>query len=206
MEVAYYVSNYRRTVMEKEINHRQMIQYQYDALRAQVNPHFLFNSLNILYSLIDVDVEKSRSFVMSLSQMYRYIVQHHGCQRVALAEELDFLKAYVEVLKMRYHNCFEVVIVGEEYVGCHKVIPYCMQLLMENVTKHNVIQTNLPMVVCLTISQSGFTMSNPIHPKREQTPSGIGLQYIAKLYRHQGLQFCCQNDGNVFTASVPYLK
>lgn len=205
MEVAYYVKNYRRTVVEKESKHRQMVQYQYDALRAQVNPHFLFNSLNILYSLIDIDVEKSRAFVMSLSQMYRHIMQQHGNEHVSLAEELAFLRAYVDVLKMRYHNCFDVNISGEENAGEHEVIPYCMQLLMENVTKHNVIQTNTPMTVSVTIAADHVTMSNPIHPKRTQTSTGIGLHYITELYSHQGKTFSYENDGKTFTATIPYL-
>lgn len=206
VEAVYYIKNYQRSVIEKESKHRQMIQYQYDALRAQVNPHFLFNSLNILYSLIDIDVDKSRSFVMSLSKMYRYIMQQHGNDKVALADELAFLSAYVDVLKMRFHNCFELDIEGEDNVGEHKVIPYCMQLLMENVIKHNVIQSNLPMIVTVLITDSHVSMSNPIHPKRAKTSIGIGLQYITELYSHHNKKFSYKNDGITFTATIPYLK
>lgn len=206
MEVAFYVGNYRKTVVEKERKHRQVVQYQYDALRAQVNPHFLFNSLNILYSLIDIDVDKSRAFVMSLSQMYRYIMQQHCNEKTSLSEELTFLHAYVDVLKMRYHNCLDVDIQGEENVGTHEVIPYCVQLLMENVTKHNVIQTNSPMLVSLVIGTDHLTISNPIRPKRVQEASaGIGLKYIAELYRLHGKAFHYDNDGKTFTATIPFI-
>lgn len=206
MEVAYYVKNFRNSVNEVERKQRQVLQYKYDALKAQVNPHFLFNSLNILYSLIDIDINKSRTFVMSLSQMYRYIMLQHDRDRVELSEEMTFLSAYVDVLKMRYHNCFEVEIKGEENIKGHEIIPYCMQLLIENVTKHNVIQTDTPMTVRIDISDSHITVSNPINRKRTPPSSGIGLHYISELYRHYGKDFSYNDDGRVFTAVVPYLE
>lgn len=206
VEVVYYVRNYRRQVVEKESRERQMVQYRYDALRAQVNPHFLFNSLNILYSLIDIDVDKSRQFVMSLSKMYRYIMQQQGNDRVLLVDELAFLASYVDVLKMRYHNCFDLEIEGEDRVGEHEVIPYCMQLLMENVVKHNVIQSDLPMTVRLLIADDHVKLINPIHPKRASTSTGIGLHYIAEFYSRQNKKFMYDNDGQTFTATIPYLK
>lgn len=106
---------------------------------------------------------------------------------------------------MRYHNCFIVDIKGEENAANHEVIPYCMQLLMENVTKHNIIQTHSPMLVSIVIEADHVTMSNPIRPKRTQTSTGIGLQYIAELYQHHNKTFLYNNDGKTFTATIPFI-
>jgi Putative regulator of cell autolysis len=205
VEIVYYIISSRESIKRVEAARREAIQYQYDALKAQVNPHFLFNSLNILYSLTMIDMEKSRQFIMSLSQMYRYIMSQHESERVSLSEELSFLQAYVDVLKIRYHDCFSVSIIGEEHVAKQEIIPYCMQLVMENVTKHNVIQPDMPMEVKIEITPEHIAVSNPIYPKRAQSSSGIGLRYITELYRLQGRQFRHSNDGKTFITYIPYL-
>lgn len=108
LEVVYYVVSTREAEKREELVRREAIQYQYDALKAQVNPHFLFNSLNILYSLVSVDTKKSKEFILSLAQMYRYILSHQNMETISLSEELGFVRSYVEILEMRYHEQFSV--------------------------------------------------------------------------------------------------
>lgn len=204
-EVAYYVWNYRNSARRAEKAQRLAIQLRYDVLKAQVNPHFLFNSLNILYSLTVIDIEKSREFIMSLSKTYRYIMSQQGLEHVLLTEELKFLHSYVDVLKIRYYNCFSVEITGEELAGTKRIVPYSMQLLIENVTKHNVIQAGHPMTVSIRITADCVVVSNPIRRKSSVSSSGIGLHYLAELYGLHGRQFSYTDDGSVFTVCLPYL-
>lgn len=205
VEIIYYLISSRKLLEKAEYARREAIQYQYDALKAQVNPHFLFNSLNILYSLVSIDTKKSKEFILSLSQMYRYIMSQQNRHIIPLSEEIEFLHSYVSVLEMRYHKQFHVEITGEEFAGEKEIIPYTLQLLIENVTKHNIISTRYPMTVSITIGENYVTVSNPIKLKENDTSSGIGLKYIAEQYKLHDKCFGVGNDGLTFTAKIPYL-
>ena len=180
VEVTFYIKHSTHTLKQVETARQLAIQYQYDALKAQVNPHFLFNSLNLLYSLIAIDTDQAKEFVKSLSRMYRYIVSLHETYHVLLSEELSFLRSYVDVLKLRYPGQFDVVISGEEHVKDHQIIPYTMQLLIENVTKHNVISMANPMLVKIDIKADCLTVTNHVVPKESDHVTGIGLRYISE--------------------------
>lgn len=207
VEVIYYVVIYRESVKEVEKRQREAIQYQYDALKAQVNPHFLFNSLNILYSLIDLDRAKSREFAMALSKTYRYIMSRQGQTCVLLSEEMRFLRSYTDVLKLRYDNTLFVEIKGESRVGEHEVITYCLQLLLENVIKHNVILPEKPMTVCIEVLDDCVQISNPINQRIvADNGSGIGLSYISRMNALKGKQFTYTRKNGVFTAMLPFIK
>ncbi len=207
VEVIYYVATYRQSVMEMEKKQREALQYQYDALKAQVNPHFLFNSLNILYSLIDLDRDKSREFAMALSKTYRYIMSRQGETCVLLSEEMKFLRSYTEVLKLRYNDTLFIEITGEDRVADHQVITYCLQLLLENVIKHNVILPEKPMKVKIEVLDDCVRISNPIHQRIvADNGSGIGLSYISRMNALQGKQFKYSKDNGEFVAILPFIK
>ncbi len=207
VEVVYYVKESRNAVLRAETAKREVLQYQYNTLKSQINPHFLFNSLNILYSLISIDTEKSKKFVISLSQMYRYIMSHQNIRSTSLKDELEFLNSYVSILEMRYHNKFGIVIENCDDVEVEKesVVPFTLQLLMENVTKHNIISTRHPMSITLSLYRKCLTVSNPIRRKEAESVSGIGLRYIAEQYKLRDKDFEVEDDGAVFVAKVPYL-
>ncbi len=207
VEVIYYVVTYRHSVVEMEKKQREALQYQYDALKAQVNPHFLFNSLNILYSLIDLDKEKSREFAMALSKTYRYIMSRQGETCVLLSEEMKFLRSYTEVLKLRYSDTLFIEITGDDNVADHQVITYCLQLLLENVIKHNVILPEKPMTVKIEVLEDCVRISNPIHQRIvADNGSGIGLNYISRMNALQGKQFSYSKTDGKFVAILPFIK
>lgn len=205
IEGAYYVRHYRLSLLQAEGYRHQMLMYQYRILKAQVNPHFLFNSLNILYSLNTIDREKSQKFILSLSEMYRYVVSRQEHERVLLADELKFINSYVDVLKMRYYNQFDVEVIGTENIGAQEIIPFTMQLLIENVTKHNIISSKFPMKVQVAIGPEAIVVTNPIHAKAIDNSTGIGLRYITNLYQINGCSFSYSLEGGIFKAVIPYL-
>ncbi len=205
VETTFYVLNFKNSMREAETQKQLALQYRYDALKAQVNPHFLFNSLNILYSLIDIDQQKSREFVMSLSQMYRYIMSQQNRDTVPLRDEMGFLHNYVDILMKRYRDQLTVNISGEDSIAAQQLVPYTLQLLIENVTKHNIISTRHPMTVTIIIGDDNVTVSNPIQPKASESPSHVGLRYLTELYQAHGKEFVVTNDGTTFTATVPFL-
>lgn len=210
-EMIFFIVNYEQTRQKYETSQRLAVQLEYDVLRTQVNPHFLFNSFNILYSLTHIDIVKSQEFVMSLSRMYRYIMSRRDVATESLAHELEFLQSYVEVLKMLYFDCFDIEITGlaTGYEDKH-LIPYSLQLLVENVTKHNAIGRDNPMCVLIHITEEGLTVSNPIKPRQDGSggskDTGIGLNYLTKLYHLYGCNFEVKtNEGN-FTVFVPFIN
>lgn len=209
VEVVYYVKHFQRQLRETEEQKRLALQYQYDALKAQVNPHFLFNSLNILYSLVKTHSQSSEDFILSLSHMYRYILLKQGQSTVRFDEEMAFLDDYVKILSIRYKNQFEVKTTYEKALteSCQSLllIPFTMQLLMENVTKHNIISSNHHMQVCIHIDTEGITMSNPIVPRPAES-SHFGLHYLTEIYSNHGKKFYTTNDENTFTAHIPFVQ
>lgn len=204
-EILYYTYNYKKTLTEAEENRRLALQYQYDVLKAQINPHFLFNSLNILYSLTGTDPERSRDFILSLSKMYRCVMSRQDKQLTTLMEEIDFLKAYVSVLEVRYYDQLRIEITGEENAAGHSVVPSTLQLLVENAVKHNVVSTKNPMTVTICIGIDGICVSNPIRFREPESRTGIGLNYIRKQYALYGKHISVKDSGDVFIVKVPFV-
>lgn len=204
LELVYYFTMILRYRKETEDARHLALQYQYDALKAQINPHFLFNSLNLLCSIVAVDSSKAEHFIRELSRMYRYVMAQQNRELVALKEELDFLSSYVSVLEMRYAHKFHVNITGTPADDMY-VIPFSMQLLIENVTKHNIISSSCPMEVSVVIHDDCLTVSNPIRKRDSESVSKIGLHYLSKLYAAKGYDFYTRNDGECFYVNVPII-
>lgn len=206
VESVYYILNFKREAKEKQEAERRIMQYQLEALQAQVNPHFLFNSLNILKSLIYVSQEQSLAFVDKLSDIYRYLLAKRDCKRVLLKDELEFMQSYTSILSMRYSKKFSVHVEGLENVQNQEIEPYSLQLLLENVIKHNVISRQFPMLVTVVIGEDAVSVSNPIHRKENQSTSHFGLSYLLSLYQSENRQVTITDDGQSFTVVLPYLQ
>lgn len=205
VEITYYV---KFSIQENERANRaerEQLLFKYEMLKAQINPHFLFNNLSILYSLIGIDTQKSRSYVRSLSTMYRCVVSLQKYEVVSLEEEMKLLNAYTDVLHMRYGNGFVVNIRQEATLSGRYAIPYSLQLIVENVTKHNVVAEEQPMVVDLVIGEEAITVSNPIRPRLVKTTTGVGLRYLTELYSLYGRAPEVENDGKTYTIRLYYI-
>lgn len=206
VEIIYYFYLSKETNQRSEEIKRQALEYRYDALKSQINPHFLFNSLNILYSLIDLDKEKSKKFTLALTDVYRHVLSFRNRSTVTLEEELELLKTYVEVLSMRFHNQLFVEIIDEKQEASHnRVIPFSLQLLFENVIKHNEVSSRNPMKVIVEIKDDEVEISNRINARHTSSSSGIGLNYIEQQYKRFGKMLHTSDDGHTFSASIPYL-
>lgn len=204
-ETVYYVIHFRAEVSRSESRRRRELEYRYQAMKAHINPHFLFNSLNILYSLIDTKPEQAQKFTIALSNLYRYILSNQEKPEVALRSEFEFLSLYLDVLRLKYPRELTVRIDGLEAAEGHTIVPFTLQLLIENVTKHNVISSISPMEVSITVGPDKTTVSNPIHLKATRAKSEQGLRLLKQLYGNYGKEFGTTNDGHTFTATIPYL-
>lgn len=203
-ELIYYMRSTRQAVEKAEQSKRIALQYQYDAFRGQVNPHFLFNSLNILMDIIEKDKDKAREFTEGLSDIYRYVLSTHRKSRVMVSEEISFIESYIHILTLKYNN-FLTVRIHKELKTTKYIIPFTMQILLENVTKHNIISDRFPMNVDITINEDGITVKNRIMRKKNDTGTGLGLKYILTQYEVVGKDIAISDDGEFFTAEIPYL-
>ncbi|AZA93809.1 Probable sensor-like histidine kinase YehU [Chryseobacterium nakagawai] len=164
------------TIMEKE-----KIQYQYDTLKAQINPHFLFNSLNVLSSLAYQDAEKANLFAKKMSGVYRYLLLTNERPLVTLQEELAFLDSYIFLEQIRFGDNLRVEVVNKNELN-RKVIPVSLQLLVENAIKHNITTYNNPLMIRIEIAEEGITVSNNLQLRTTADCGGIGLKNLQKQY------------------------
>ncbi len=194
IEMTFYFKSLIRYQGEVEDMHRQVMHYKYNTLKAQVNPHFLFNSFNLLYSLVSIDPSGARIFIQNLAEMYRYVLDRHERDRVPASEEIDFIRAYIGVLTTRYNNKFFVTWSGiahdSDFLSRVTLIPFSLQILLENVVKHNVVSSRSPMSVEIKLDEEGITVVNPIHPRQTspKNSSGFGLKYLKSVYESMGCQ------------------
>lgn len=180
---------------------------QFEALKNQLNPHMLFNSLNTLRSLIRETPDKAQDYLQELSRVLRYTLQGNECMSVTLREEMEFVSAYNFLLKMRYEDNLEFDIRIEEEAETLQLPPMSVQLLIENAVKHNEISNRHPLVIRVCTIGKQLTVSNPI--QRKKTASGglqIGLANLAKRY---SLLFKeeieVREDNNTFIVTIPLI-
>lgn len=205
IEAVYYMVNFQRKVQEAELQKQTALRYRYTALKTQMTPHFLFNSLNMLSALVNFDGSKAKEFIRWLSQVYHYTLAKQDAELATLEEELDFMHSYVNILTLRYKGKFSVDVSGTEYVSNQLLPPYTLQLLIENITKHNTISARHPMHVNVKISREEMRVSNPINYRRSKSPSHLGLRYLTELYSSYDKDFRIENNGETFTAFIPYI-
>lgn len=206
IELIYFSQKYRYSVQRELLAQQENQKYKYEILKAQIDPHFLFNSLNILYSLISLDRQKSRDFVLYLSDIYRYVMLQENKTRIHVDEELQFLESYISILQIRYDDCFKVEINRQdENNDMAMIIPFTLQLLIENAIKHNEISSKHNLTLNIDITSSGIDVSNHITPRKAESVSRIGLRYLTQLYSLHDKKFYAEKRGDIFFAHVPYI-
>ena len=182
-----YIVNYAITARSEMLHEREkanMAQYRYLKLKRQVNPHFLFNSLNILDCLIcEEKSEQASLYTHKLAGIYRYMIKSEEEEVVSLRDELVFVGLYTDLLKVRFPEGFDVIIDVHEDKMARFVPPCSIQLLIENATKHNAVSPDNPLTVRVEIKDDNVRVSNNLVPKMTKSPStGLGQKYIRQLY------------------------
>lgn len=182
---------------------------RYTALQNQLNPHFLFNSLNTLISEIRYNPQNAELFTQHLSDVYRYTLQCQQQRLASLRDELDFLDSYIFLHQVRLGDCIHIDNRIPASLNERKIPPLTLQLLAENVIKHNTIHANKPMTIELSYSEEDnrLIMRNPVRPKKCVVPSGHGLKNLSARYRllcHRDISITCTPE--YFTIQIPLLN
>jgi sensor histidine kinase YesM len=205
-QLIYLSQKQQKISLENEALRAEYLRSRYEALKNQVDPHFLFNSLNTLNSLIKVDTDKAQEYVQQLSYVFRYTLQNE--EVIPLNEELKFTKAYCHLMKIRYGNNLDFEYNIDEKLYDYQIIPLSLQTLVENAIKHNVVSNKQPLRVKIEGSGESVKVSNPIQLKKEaESGEKIGLVNLAERYKLMWKkEIVTVINDNMFEVTVPLMK
>ncbi len=180
---------------------------KFESLKNQLDPHFLFNSLNVLTSLIGENPNQAEKFTTKLSKVYRYVLEQRNKDLVPITEELNFAKTYMQLLGMRFEDAVKFTIPDFVSNKDLKIVPLSLQLLLENAVKHNVVSSSKPLEISIYEEDNYLIIENNINPKEAIGKSTkVGLQNIADRYgliTQKGVKI--ENNNKNFKVSLPLL-
>ena len=206
-ETGYFMNELKKSVQEKEMLKRESLQAQLHALKAHVNPHFLFNNLNTLCSIIPENPKQAVDFVQQLSKVYRYILEVKDEKSISLRDEIKVLEAYTFLMKTRFGNNFNIEVKIPEDQMESQIVPYSLQLLVENAIKHNIVSSDKPLWIKVMTDNENLLVVNNLQKKNQEMDStGIGLSNIRNRYRliTDKLVAISETDQK-FTVSIPLI-
>ena len=163
----YYYLIHKKTAKKIAIYNKAMTESKVNQLKAQLNPHFLFNNLNVLDQLIEEDKDKASDFLNEFAEIYRYVLQSTDKELIRIEDEIDFAKQYFKLIKHKYHNAYQLQIECKSIIGF--VVPMTLQLLLENAVKHNLGTEKNPICIHIKIDKI-ISVSNNINLKLNSKP------------------------------------
>lgn len=206
-----YAFYFYKAYQESKVKEQKIIagtaSAKFETLKNQIDPHFLFNSLNVLSSLIEENPENAQRFTTSLSKIYRYVLEQKDKELVAVYEELSFAKTYMNLLKMRFENSLFYELPETPIDPEAKVVPLSLQLLLENTVKHNVVSEQRPLHIRIFIDGDYLAIQNDLQKKEVlQDREGVGLQNIVSRYNIiTRRKVLIEQNEKTFTVRIPIL-
>ncbi|WP_082564315.1 sensor histidine kinase [Flavobacterium sp. Root420] len=194
--------------LEASENKKQALQSELNALKLQLDPHFLFNNLSTLTSLIEENQETAVQYVTNLSAVYRYVLSNRNKNMIVLKTELDFIKEYLFLYQIRYGPSIVINITGETHNLNKFIAPLTLQLLIENAIKHNSFSTTAPLIININYQNDWIIVDNNKSAKFTKEPGeGIGLAHIYHSYKLLGDTIPVIHDlETTFEVRVPLLN
>lgn len=200
----FWLNQRQRThLIEIERLAAENIRSQYNALRSQIDPHFLFNTLNTLNALIASDSQKAQDYLTEMTALLRHSFSRR--ETITLREELEVARSYAYLMNIRYGEALTFRFEVEERFLELPVVPFCLQIVLENAVKHNTITAAIPLIVSVRTEEGRLVVSNPVALKKhDSTGEGIGLRNLSERFRLMtGKEIEIRNEENVFTVSMP---
>jgi two-component system, LytTR family, sensor kinase len=207
-EALYIMDKHRESIVEKELLSQMSLQQEFDILKSQVNPHFLFNCFNTLSSLINEDPKKAEIFLDELSKVYRYLLRNNETGLSNLQNELKFIESYFRLLKTRHGDAVQFRVEADKRYDNYLLPSLSLQLLVENAVKHNVLSKNKPLVIDIfTTAGNRLIINNNLQRRTKKGPSNkIGLDNIRTKYSLLGQSgFHVMEDAKNFTVVLPLI-
>lgn len=181
---------------------------QFKLLQQQITPHFLFNSLNVLASLIPIDAKLAEQYVTKFSNLYRFVLNHKDEELISLADELQFITQYCEVMNIRFENAYKLVIEqAQESISETMIAPGAIQTCVENAIKHNIASTREPLTISVTFGNDMVHIENPLRQKLNAPASTkTGLENLVKRYQSlSDSPVTILKTSELFRVSIPAL-
>lgn len=206
-----YISNryYSRSLsleLKEEQLERERLEMKYELLNNKMNPHFLFNNLNTLHSLISEDSRAAEHFLVSLSKIMRYSFKTHDHDFVPLSEELEVLEDYALIMKNRFNDAM-LLSVKNEANNNAALLPMSLMNLMENAVKHNEISTDKPLKIDICIDNRNIVFTNNLNPKMVHDSSGSGLKHLKEIYAQKyNREVLVEKTKEEFRVSIPVIE
>lgn len=203
----YFYNKYQQNKIKEQKVIAGTASAKFDALKNQLDPHFLFNSLNVLTSLIEENPENAQKFTTSLSKVYRYVLEQKNKELVTVDEELEFAKTYMSLLKMRFEDSIIFEIPEHATNPESKVVPLSLQLLLENAVKHNMVTTSKPLHIKIYEDNGNLVVENNLQPKQiVKKSSGVGLENIKQRYNLlSNKNVYINQQSSSFSVAIPML-
>ncbi|GAA4239164.1 histidine kinase [Postechiella marina] len=205
--VVYFYNKYQQNRIKEQKVIAGTASAKFDALKNQLDPHFLFNSLNVLTSLIEENPDNAQRFTTSLSKVYRYVLEQKDKELVTVNEELRFAKTYMTLLKMRFEDSIVFEMPEEASNAESKVVPLSLQLLLENAVKHNMVTSSKPLHIEIYEKDGNLVVQNNLQPKQiVKKSSGVGLNNITQRYDLlTNKKVLINKEASSFAVSIPML-
>lgn len=207
-EMDYVVERMKESILEKESLKQEAMQHEFDSLKNQVNPHFLFNCFNTLSSLISEDKQRAEIFLNELSKVYRYLLRNNEDGLSTVENEIRFIRSYYGLLRTRHGEALQLTIEIDKRYNPYLLPSLTLQLLVENVVKHNALSKSYPLVIeIFTTAGNKLVVNNNLQRRTVKAPSNrVGLENIKAKYdllNQPGFQV--MEDGKNFTVVLPLI-
>ena len=206
--IYFFIIQYKNSQLEAETLKKQNAEARFEALRNQVNPHFLFNSFNVLSSLVYKDADTSSKFIDQLSNVYRYLLFNQQNKIVKLSEEMAFLVSYIYLLKILFQDNLEIKKDISDHLRDTYIAPATLQLLIENAIKHNVVSRATPLSIKVFSNGKFIIVENSLQLKEvKEESTNLGLNNIRDRYNY----LCGENtvevsDNGAFKVKIPIIE
>jgi sensor histidine kinase YesM len=204
----FLLNKWRFSLAELERFKKENAEIRFESLRSQLNPHFLFNSLNTLSSLVYENQEKAGLFIRELSDVYRYILESREKDLVNLDVEMKFAESYINLLQLRFGENLQILMEVETSKKEYMIAPLSLQLLIENAVKHNVISKKHPLKIDIITNEDFLIVTNNLQPKNtKEYSSELGLKNIQSRYGFlTNTKVEVLNNMNEFIVKIPLIK
>ena len=205
--VVFFYNRYQQNRIKEQKVIAGTASAKFDALKNQLDPHFLFNSLNVLSSLIEENPVNAQKFTTALSKVYRYVLEQKNKELVTVNEELKFAKTYMSLLKMRFEDSIVFTMPETAQNPESRVVPLSLQLLLENAVKHNMVTSSKPLNIKIHESQGYLVVENNLQPKQiVKRSTGVGLNNIKQRYQLlTNKKININQQASSFAVSIPML-
>jgi two-component system, LytTR family, sensor kinase len=204
--IVYLSKQEQEAAINYEKLHTENMRIRYEVLKSQIDPHFIFNSLNTLDGLIGMNDEGAHEYLQNFSSVFRYVINNKEITQ--LSDELSFTESYADMLKIRYGESFNIEYHIDEKYQTWLIMPISLQLLVENAIKHNVVSRNYPLLITVeTTADNTIRVKNNIHLKKEpESSAGVGLANLTDRYKLLFQKEVSITQTDVFSVEIPLIN